>query len=176
MRRFNPSSLMFAVSVIALTGAGAQAQSEPEDVIRVTSAPLETRADEVVGSVDVVGSDELVRNLNGNLADTLENLPGVTSTYFGPASGRPIVRGLGADRVRVLINGLGGLDASSSSPDHAVTAEVIGAEQVEVLRGPAAIAYGGGAIGGVVNVMDGRIPTALPEDGLDGFVYGARPA
>ena len=172
MRRFNPSSLMFAVSVIALTGAGAQAQSEPEDVIRVTSAPLETRADEVVGSVDVVGSDELVRNLNGNLADTLENLPGVTSTYFGPASGRPIVRGLGADRVRVLINGLGGLDASSSSPDHAVTAEVIGAEQVEVLRGPAAIAYGGGAIGGVVNVMDGRIPTALPEDGLDGFVYG----
>lgn len=165
--------LMLAASAGTLLAAGAQAQDEePRDIIRVTSTPLETRADEVVGSVDVIGNEELIRNLNGNLADTLEGLPGVTSTYFGPASGRPIVRGLGADRVRVLINGLGGLDASTSSPDHAVTAEVVGAQQVEVLRGPAAIAYGGGAIGGVVNVIDGRIPTQLPDDRFDGFVYG----
>lgn len=172
MSRTLSRQLMLAASAAALATAGAYAQSgEPVDVVTVTSTPLETRADEVVGSVDVIGSEALIRELNGNLADTLESLPGVTSTYFGPASGRPIVRGLGADRVRVLINGLGGLDASTACPDHAVTAEVIGAQQVEVLRGPAAIAYGGGAIGGVVNVIDGRIPTALPEDGFDGFLY-----
>lgn len=167
--------LMLAASAGALAAAAAHGQAPteaPADIIRVTSAPLETRADEVVGSVDVITGEQLIRDLNGNLADTLERLPGVTSTYFGPASGRPVVRGLGTDRVRVLINGLGGLDASSSSPDHAVTAEVIGAQQVEVLRGPAAIAYGGGAIGGVVNVIDGRIPSALPDDRLDGFAYG----
>ncbi|TGY89896.1 TonB-dependent receptor [Marinicauda algicola] len=172
MSRTLSRHLMLAASATVLASAGAHAQSEePVDVITVTSTPLETRADEVVGSVDVIGSEALIRDLNGNLADTLESLPGVTSTYYGPASGRPIVRGLGADRVRVLINGLGGLDASTASPDHAVTAEVIGAQQVEVLRGPAAIAYGGGAIGGVVNVIDARIPTALPEDGFDGFLY-----
>lgn len=173
MRRSFALSFMLAASASTLAAATAHAQSQDGevDVIRVTATPLETRADEVVGSVDVLGRDQLLTQLNGNLGDTLESLPGVTSTYFGPASGRPVVRGLGADRVRVLINGLGGLDASTSSPDHALSAEVIGADQVEVLRGPAAIAYGGGAIGGVVNVVDGRIPTTMPE-GLDGFVYG----
>jgi iron complex outermembrane receptor protein len=167
--------LAAAASVLALAAAPAVAQqaapAEVEDVIVVTSAPIQLTSDEVVGSVDVISAAMLERDLNGNLADTLIRLPGVSSTYFGPASGRPVIRGLGADRVRVVIDGLAGLDASASSPDHAVTAEVLGAEQVEVLRGPAAIAYGGGAIGGVVNVLDGRIPSVRPDDQFDGFVY-----
>jgi iron complex outermembrane receptor protein len=142
-----------------------------DDVITVISLPIQVTSDEVVGSVTAISQAELKRLFNGNIADTLDSLPGVHSSYFGPASGRPIIRGLGEDRVRVLINGVGGLDASTSSPDHAVAGEVLGAQQVDVLRGPAAIAYGGGAIGGVVNILDGRIPTEAPEDTFDGFAY-----
>ncbi|MEQ8433885.1 MAG: TonB-dependent receptor [Oceanicaulis sp.] len=162
--------LLGAASLLTLVSAPALAEMHP-DVITVTSSPIQVDNRSSAGAVTVIGEDQLVRDLNGNLADTLERTPGVTTTYFGPASGRPIVRGLGAERVRVLINGLGGLDASASSPDHAVSSEVLGAQAIEVLRGPAAIAFGGGAVGGVVNILDGRVPTA-PVDGLfDGFVY-----
>ncbi len=166
-----------AVSLLALTTGLASASAEEsvapiDDIIVVKSAPLQLNRNEITRSVDIIPTSVLERDLDGNLADTLSRLPGVNSTYFGPAAGRPIIRGLGADRVRVLINGLSGLDAASSSPDHAVTSEVLGAERVEVLRGPAAIAYGGAAIGGVVNVLDGRIPSTRIEDGpVDGFVY-----
>ena len=175
--RFSRAAALAGASLLGLALAGpaaAQMSGEADgetDVIRVTATPLGTPADEVVGSVDVVTRAELVRNLDGNVADTIDRLPGVSSTYFGPASGRPVVRGLGADRVRVLVNGLGALDASASSPDHAVSAGVLGAQRVEVLRGPAAIGYGGGAIGGVVNIVDGRIPEAAPENGFGGEVY-----
>lgn len=173
-RAVSPSArrlrLLGAASLLALVSAPAFAEAHP-DVITVTSSPITVDNRSSAGAVTVIGEDQLVRDLNGNLADTLERTPGVTTTYFGPASGRPIVRGLGAERVRVLINGLGGLDASASSPDHAVSSEVLGAQAIEVLRGPAAIAFGGGAVGGVVNILDGRVPTA-PVDGLfDGFVY-----
>ncbi|WP_440959170.1 TonB-dependent receptor [Oceanicaulis sp. LC35] len=164
-----------AVSLLALAAPTALAQAPDaaaeEDVIVVRSAPLQLASEEMVGSVEVVSARQIERDLNGNIADTLDRLPGVSSTYFGPAAGRPIVRGLGADRVRMLINGLGALDASSASPDHAVSAEALGARQIEVLRGPAAIAYGGGAVGGVVNVLDGRIPTERNDDRIDGYAY-----
>ncbi|MFW6300822.1 MAG: TonB-dependent receptor, partial [Oceanicaulis sp.] len=165
--------LLGAAALAAALSAPAFAEAHP-DVVVVQSSPIGVDNRSVVGAVTVIDDDELIRNLEGNIADTLEHVPGVTSTYFGPAAGRPIVRGLGADRVRFLINGLGGLDASASSPDHAVAAEVLGADAVEVLRGPAAIAFGGNAVGGVVNVLDGRVPTK-PVDGLlDGFVYAGR--
>ncbi len=172
-RRFTRSAALAGASLVGLALAAPALAQDAADtqVIRVTATPLGTPADAVVGSVDVVTRAELVRNLDGNVADTIDRLPGVSSTYFGPASGRPVVRGLGADRVRVLVNGLGSLDASASSPDHAVSAGVLGAQGVEVLRGPAAIAYGGGAIGGVVNILDGRIPETAPEDGFGGEVY-----
>ena len=166
--------LAAAVSVLALAAPQAFAQTDDatlEDVIVVLSTPMQLQSDEMVGSVDLISAQEIERNLNGNIADTLSRMPGVNSTYFGPAAGRPIIRGLGADRVRMLVNGLGALDASSASPDHAVSAEALGAQQIEVLRGPAAIAYGGGAIGGVVNVLDGRIPTERNDDLIDGFAY-----
>ncbi|MEQ8404262.1 MAG: TonB-dependent receptor [Oceanicaulis sp.] len=167
---FSRARLLSAAALAAALSAPAFAEAHP-DVVVVQSSPLGVDNRSSVGAVTVIDEDALVRNLEGNIADTLERVPGVTSSYFGPASGRPIIRGLGAERVRFLINGLGGLDASSSSPDHAVTAEVLGAQGVEVLRGPAAIAFGGGAIGGVVNVLDGRVPTERTDGPFDGFAY-----
>lgn len=164
-------SALCAVPAAAAADAGMDTAAGPPDVITVTSTPLRLRSDEVAGAVTVLGEAELIELFSGNIADTLDALPGVSSSYFGPASGRPIIRGLGDDRVRVLINGVGALDASSSSPDHAVAGEVLGARGVEVLRGPSAIGYGGGAIGGVVNILDGRIPTGPVEGGVDGFAY-----
>lgn len=169
-RRGFHARLLGAASLAALLGAPALADVHP-DVIEVTASPIRIDNRDSVSGVTVIGEAELVRNLEGNIGDQLERTPGVTSTYFGPAAGRPIVRGLGSERVRVLLNGLGALDASAASPDHAVTSEVLGAEAVEVLRGPAAIAFGGGAVGGVVNILDGRVPTAPVDGEFDGFVY-----
>lgn len=149
----------------------APALAQETEVITVTSTVLQTGADEITGSVEIIDRSHIEENLSGSLADTIAHEPGVSTTYFGPAASRPVIRGLGADRVRVLNNGVGLIDASTSSPDHAVASEALEAERVEILRGPAAIAYGGGAIGGVVNVIDGRIPEEHAEDGLDGRFY-----
>ncbi|GJL97437.1 MAG: TonB-dependent receptor [Hyphobacterium sp.] len=168
------SLLKYAVYGFVLLGTPVMAQNDDEapiDRIVVTSSPLQVLADEIVGSVDVLTADHIEENLSGSLADTISHEPGVTTTYFGPAASRPVLRGLGADRVRVLVNGVGLVDASTASPDHAVSSEALEAERVEILRGPAAIAYGGGAIGGVVNVIDGRIPENLPDGGLEGRIY-----
>ena len=104
---FHARKLGAAVSLLALVGPTAFAQAPSnaadEDVIVVLSAPLQLSSAEMVGSVGVVSADQIERDLNGNIADTLDRLPGVNSTYFGPASGRPIVRGLGADRVRAVL-------------------------------------------------------------------------
>lgn len=160
------------VSLLAIASAHAHAQDNNAiDRIVVTSSPLQVLADEVVGSTDVVTSDHLEENLSGSLADTIAHEPGVTTTFFGPAASRPVIRGLGSDRVRVLVNGVGLADASAASPDHAVSSEALEAERVEILRGPAAIAYGGGAVGGVVNVIDGRVPEEAAEGGLEGRFY-----
>lgn len=171
VRLMTAASLSALAAAPAALGQSADVPVAETDVITVTSTPLSVTTDEVVGSVTVLSEDRLIELFSGNIGDTLDALPGVSSSYFGPAAGRPILRGLADDRVRVLINGVGALDASTSSPDHAVAGEVLGARGVEVLRGPAAIAYGGGAIGGVVNILDGRIPTAPLDAGFDGFAY-----
>ena len=172
-------ALSLASSLIALTAAApALAETETtaetartDDVIVVRSLPLELTSGEVAGSVTSIDEAEIFSLFNGNIADTLDSLPGVSTSYYGPASGRPVIRGLGEDRVAVLLNGLTAMDASASSPDHAVAGEVLGAVQVDVLRGPSAIAYGGNAIGGVVNILDGRIPTQPVDGAVDGFIY-----
>ena len=168
------SSLKYGVCIAALLSVPVMAQDMSEPVIDrivVTSSPLQVLADEIVGSADVLTADHIEENLSGSLADTISHEPGVTTTYFGPAASRPVIRGLGADRVRVLVNGIGMADASAASPDHAVSSEALEAERVEILRGPAAIAYGGGAVGGVVNVIDGRVPENAPDELIEGRIY-----
>ncbi|WP_417495793.1 TonB-dependent receptor [Maricaulis sp.] len=161
------------IALAAALAAGASAQDAPtrEDVIVVTGTAIEARSGETLQSVDVISLNDVVDSFDGSLGASLAALPGISTTSFGPAVGRPIIRGMGGDRVRILNNGVGLVDASGVSVDHATTTEVLDAEQIVILRGPAAIAYGGGAIGGVINVIDGRIPTS-PVDGLfEGQAY-----
>jgi iron complex outermembrane receptor protein len=126
--------------------------------ITVTAAGVARGLGEVVQPVDVLGGDDLVLRRQSTLGETLAQQPGVTASTYGQGSSRPVIRGLGADRIRILENGLDTGDVSSIGPDHAVAMDPLAAEQIEVVRGPAAVLWGANAIGGVVNVLDGRVP------------------
>ncbi|HEV8611786.1 MAG TPA: TonB-dependent receptor [Thermoanaerobaculia bacterium] len=137
----------------------------------VVSASAEARRpEEVVQPVEVLSDQELQEQTSMTIGDTLSSQPGITATTFGPGASRPVIRGLGGDRIRMLENGIGVGDASSTSPDHAVSTEVLGADRIEVIRGPATLLYGSSAIGGVVNVIDDRIPDHLPAAPVTGMV------
>jgi len=126
--------------------------------ITVTAAGVARSLSEVVQPVDVLGGEDLLLRKQSTLGETLAQQPGVTASTYGQGSSRPVIRGLGADRIRILENGLDTGDVSSIGPDHAVAMDPLAAEQIEVVRGPAAVLWGANAIGGVVNVLDGRVP------------------
>jgi iron complex outermembrane receptor protein len=134
--------------------------------VAVTGNPLGVGSDELVVPVSVLNGRELSLRREGTLGETLNGIPGVTATQFGPNASRPVIRGLDAERVKIMQNGIGILDASSLSFDHAVGVDPLIIEQVDVVRGPAALLYGGSAMGGVVNAIDHRIPT----EKLDGII------
>ncbi|MEK1912333.1 MAG: TonB-dependent receptor [Pseudomonas chlororaphis] len=127
----------------------------------ITANPLGSQ--QTAAPSTVLEGDELTLQQQGSLGETLNKQPGVSSSYFGPGASRPIIRGLDGDRIRLLRNGVGALDASSLSYDHAVPLDPVNVERIEIVRGPAALLYGGSAIGGVVNTFDNRIPTAAIE-------------
>jgi iron complex outermembrane receptor protein len=133
-----------------------------EDVIVVTAGGLE-RLDMLAGT-SVLDGEALQRNLDGQLGEVLVRVPGVSATSFSPGASRPVLRGLQGDRVRVLVDGIGSIDASNTSADHAVTIDPLTADRIEVLRGPAVLLYGSSAIGGAVNVIDKRIPRQVPDE------------
>jgi iron complex outermembrane recepter protein len=124
--------------------------------IIVTGNPFERASAGLPWSV--LSGDEFAQRQSGTLGETLSGLPGIASTYFGPNSSRPIIRGLDGERIRVLENGASSIDAASLSFDHAVPIDPIAIERIEVLRGPSALLYGGGSVGGVVNAISNRIP------------------
>ncbi|MFC4443759.1 TonB-dependent receptor [Caulobacter henricii] len=134
----------------------------------VTAAPYAVSADNLTASVAIVDRTELDLAPPTGLGDLLSGMPGVRSTAFGAGASRPVVRGLAGPRVQVLTNGVGQIDASALSPDHQVATDPGEAERIEVLRGPAALAYGGSAIGGVINIIDNRIASRAPEGGYSG--------
>lgn len=138
----------------------------------VISAPGVERLDLLAGT-SVITGDELVRDIRGQIGDSLTQVPGVSATSFSPGASRPVLRGFQGERVRVLTDGLGTLDASNTSTDHAVSIEPLTAERIEVLRGPAVLLFGSQAIGGAVNVLDRRIPRAVPENGFHVDAIGA---
>ncbi|MEI2636114.1 MAG: TonB-dependent receptor [Methylotenera sp.] len=133
--------------------------------VPVTGNPLGAGSDELVVPVSVLNGRELSLRREGTLGETLNGLPGVSATHFGPNASRPVIRGLDAERVRIMQSGVGVLDASSLSFDHAVGVDPLIIEQIDVVRGPAALLYGGSAMGGVVNAIDHRIP----KEKLDGI-------
>lgn len=139
-----------------------------DDEIIVTGSPIAHPEHESIIGSSVLTEDELAARGESSIGELLRREPGVTSTFFGPAASRPVIRGLGGDRISVLDAGIGSIDASAVSDDHAVAVEPATAERVEIIRGAATLYYGSSAAGGVVNVFDGRIPDSVPEGGVDG--------
>lgn len=137
--------------------------------LSVTGNPLGVSSDELVVPVSVLDGRELSLRRESTIGETLNGIPGVTATQFGPNASRPVIRGLDAERVRIMQNGVGILDASSLSFDHVVGVDPLVIEQIDVVRGPAALLYGGSAVGGVVNAIDHRIP----KEKLDGITARA---
>jgi iron complex outermembrane receptor protein len=135
----------------------------------VTGTLSERPRDEVLSAMSVVGDEELDRRLQATLGQTLQAQPGVTASSTGPATSRPVIRGLSGDRIVLLEDGQRPGDMSSFSGDHAVAIDPLTARQIEVVRGPMSLLYGSSALGGVVNVIRNEVPTRLPED-LHGVV------
>lgn len=134
-----------------------------EEVV-VTASPFAKSIEAVNKPVNLLSGEALQNASASTLGETLNGQLGVSSASFGPGVGLPIIRGQSDNRVKVMQDSVGSMDASAASPDHAVTLEPLLANKIEVLRGPAALRYGSGAIGGVVNVLDNRIPSELPDD------------
>ncbi len=159
---FQHHPLALAILALAsLSGASAHAQSAPRadaalPAITITGNPL--GATDLIAPTESYSGATLLLRSKSTLGETLDGTPGVSSSYFGPNASRPIIRGLDGDRVRILQNSGASVDASGLSNDHAVPSDPISMERIEVLRGPGALMYGGSAVGGVVNVIDNRIP------------------
>lgn len=155
---------------LAVAAAGAAAESPPMEHVLV-SVPLHKKTAETALPVTVLTGDDLRRAAASTIGDTLNSTPGLANASFGPGVGRPVIRGQQGARVKVLQNGTSSADASNLSADHAVSVEPMLADSIEVLRGPATLLYGGGAIGGVINVIDNRIPVAVPGETSGGVEY-----
>ncbi|MEZ5528445.1 MAG: TonB-dependent receptor [Porticoccaceae bacterium] len=157
------------VAVLAVAGLPAavsaqdQHTSELNEVI-VSASPLEENAAGINQAVSVLSGEELRNKAAATIGESLKDEPGVTSSGFGPGVGKPVIRGQTGGRVRVMQDSLGTMDASTASGDHSIATEALVAERIEVLRGPATLRYGNGAIGGVVNVIDNRIPDEVPKE------------
>ena len=181
--KFSPlGSLPLLALVLAAVPSAAQAQSADDPAqnsddtgddfhnrtsqqadIVVTAGRSLSQLDVLAGT-SVVEGVELQRNMNGQVGEILEDLPGVSGSGFSPGASRPVVRGFSGERVRVMDDGIGSLDASNTSDDHAVSIDPLTVERIEVLRGPAVLLYGSQAIGGAVNVIDKRIPRSVPNE------------
>ena len=156
-----------SLAVLLVVASQASFAHQTLDAVVVTANPLGGDINDLVAPVSVLRGDELAKKQGSTLGETLNHLPGISSTNFGPNASRPVIRGLDGDRVRIMNNGGASLDVSSLSADHAVAIDPLLVEQIEVVRGPAALQYGGSAIGGAVNIIDNRIPRS-PVNGVDG--------
>ena len=167
------AALLTAAGWVALAGAAA-AQTAPRsaelDEVIVTGTPFGVTDRASLLAVEVLDEEDLAVVPASTLGDLVNGLPGVRSTNFAPGASRPVIRGLSGPRVQVLTNGLGMIDASSVSPDHQVAVDPAEARRIEIVRGPSTLVFGGSAIGGVVNIIDDRIPTEPAEGGMDGHI------
>ncbi|MGB0618669.1 MAG: TonB-dependent receptor [Myxococcota bacterium] len=170
--------LAFAPAALADEGEAGHAHEHQHDehgvseTIVVTASPLEHDRDEVAVPVDRIDREELLLNLGSTLGETVNQVPGISSTGFTAGASRPVVRGQDAFRTEVLEDGLRTQDVSRESPDHAVPVNALVAERVEIVRGPGVLRYGGSASAGVVNVITNRVPDGGGEDGISADLYG----
>jgi len=140
------------------------------DEIVVTASPLPKKASELPGAVSILQGTELLQKQQPTIGETVRYLPGVSASYFGPGASRPILRGLGGSRVQMLVDQLDVFDASAASNDHAVAADTLGVEKIEILRGPATLRFGPNAVGGVVSTIENRVPRKLVDAPVTGTV------
>lgn len=169
------SLLLAGSALVALPAFPAMAQEQPSpaddyhtarpsDI--VVTAIIPRRQGDILSGTSVITGEELTRSLRPTIGETLARQPGVSATSFGPNASRPVLRGFQGERVRILTDGIGSFDVSNTSVDHAVAINPLTAERIEVLRGPSALLYGSSAIGGVVNVIDSRIPRRVPDEAI----------
>lgn len=153
-----------------LSAAAAQSREALRelDALEISSLPLSRAVEDYAQPADILLGRELEERLQLSLGDTLDGLPGVSSTRYFPGASRPIIRGFSNDRIRVMSDGIDTLDASVGSLDHAVAMEPLAVDRIEIIRGPATLLYGSNAVGGAVNVIDSRIPRGLPEQRVEG--------
>lgn len=163
--------LALAMASIAANQAGAQ-NDQNGDIYELITTAIHVQQSETALPVTVLTGDALREAARSTLGETLSGQPGISSASFGPAVGQTVIRGQQGRRVLTMSNGIPNADASGNSVDHAQTAEAILARSIEVLRGPSTLLYGGGAIGGVVNVIDNRIPSSLSD--TPSFAFEAR--
>lgn len=165
---------LHAVPAVHAAGTNAPAANEPFVMDRtvVTGTPLSRMLFELATPVSVLADQELAVRTQPTLGETIATLPGVSSTYYGPNASRPVIRGLDGDHIRVLENGIGLIDASATSVDHAVSSDPLTIRRVEVVRGPATLLYGSSAVGGVVNVINNRIPDERIKSAVTGAIEG----
>ena len=164
----HPLALAIALTLPTTVGMAAEAPPLELGYSVVSASALASSAQEMTTPAEVLEGDQLVLRRGATLGETLDGMPGVHAASFGAGASRPVIRGLDGGRVKVLSDGVDVLDASTVSQDHAVSVEPLLAERIEVLKGPATLLYGGGAIGGVVNVIDRKVPTYVPENGVEG--------
>lgn len=166
MFRFQNTRLCAAIALACPFAASAQLvgsnNAEPQIVV-VTGNPLSSQLFELSTPVSVLSGQNLLLQSASTLGETLSRQPGISASYFGPNASRPVIRGLDSDRVKIMQDGIGMFDLSALSPDHATTLDPLVVERIEVVRGAATLLYGGSAIGGVVNVIDNRIPESAIE-------------
>jgi len=151
-------------------------KSEKVEVIVVTARSLSTPAVPSALPIQVLSGEELVHRRQGGLGETLAGLPGIHLDNFGGGASRPVIRGQTVPRIEILSDGANLFDVSSVSPDHAITTDPLLLDAIEILRGPAATRYGGNALNGAINLIDSKVPKALPEGNLTGAMevrYGS---
>lgn len=152
---------LISILISGLISTASFAESQPSLEITATGAQEATQS--ILTPTKVLQGDELLNKLGSTLGATLANELGVTATGYGAGSSRPVIRGLEGARVQILQNGLSVGDVSNISQDHAVGNNMQNTHQVEILRGAAALLYGSGSSGGLVNVINDRILTNLPD-------------
>ncbi|WP_088310791.1 TonB-dependent receptor [Novosphingobium sp. B 225] len=163
-------SLLISTALVSILAQPALAQEADyhtaDDQEIVVTGALQVSRQDALSGVAVLRGENLTAAIRPSLGDTLAHTAGVSASSFGPSASRPVLRGLQGERVRVLSNGIGAIDVSNTSADHASAINPLLAQRIEVLRGPQSLQYGSSAIGGVVNVIDRRIPEQVPDEAL----------
>jgi iron complex outermembrane receptor protein len=173
MSRKALSGAFTALTSLYVSHVLADSPDAPLQTVVITASPITTDPDHIATIVETVDRDDILRKGGANLADALSDVPGVTGTSFASGASRPVIRGFDANRVKTLEDGIGSFDVSDVGPDHGVPIDPFSAQKVEVVRGAATLRYGSQAIGGVVNAINNRVPTELPDKPFSGEVTGS---